>query len=409
MSASLSPFAAKRVGTLNKFYTRAEIGELLATELGSITPRSAVDLGAGEGSLSLAVVRRWPHLNVTTVDIDDACVGALHERLLSEGVQSHTHRRLDILDDDLPAHLDQAPFDIAVCNPPFYRPKWDRAFARILQAADFAEACPAVTDVTAEILFFAQNLRLVREGGTLALIVPAGLATGWSAVAFRRAILEKHTLRTAIQLPPYSFADTEAHCFILILTKGQADPQEIKLLRMDDRNEVSDALWIDRPAAVKRLDWSYHAAHRESRDASFTLRELGAQVRRGSITTVERRAASYPVFHTGDFPSPGELVALPEVAGKFLGSRLVIAQTGDILMARVDRDLHQKITMAAAGEAAITDCLYRVRLPEEHRMRAFKALSSADGRERIRAVTKGVGARLLGKGELLDLPLFPQP
>lgn len=407
-SETLSAWSAKRAGNLNRFYTHKAVGEVLTSSLGDIDPHLVVDLGAGEGSLSSAVVARWQDARVTTVDIDDTCAVQLHERLLSAGAIGHTHRILDVLDADLPAKLGGTAFDLAVCNPPFFKPEWTRSHADILREADFIEACPRVADVTAEILFFAQNLRLVREGGTIALIVPDGLATGWRARSFRRALLSQHTLVESVQLPQYSFSDTEAYCFILVVRKGKsAKDHSVKLGRLEENGTVSESLWVKPDVAEARLDWAYHAAANSHDDTAFTLRQLGAEVRRGSVNSVQRRAAQYPVFHTGDFPAPGEPVALPEPQFGLESQKLVIAEAGDILMARVDRELHQKITLVTAGQTAITDCLYRVRVPEVHRQRAFEALASDVGRDRIRAVTKGVGARLLGKGDLLDLPLMP--
>jgi type I restriction enzyme M protein len=402
----LSSWAAKRVGTLNRFYTRPEVGQLLTAELGPAEPRRVVDLGAGEGSLSSAVARRWPGLDVTTVDIDEGCVAGLQERLAAEGASAHRHCACDVLDIDLPATIGGGGYDLAVCNPPFYRPAWDRSFARILQAADFADACASVADCTAEILFFAQILRLLEDGGRIAFIVPDGLATGWRALNFRTALLERHQLKAVIQLPPYSFRDTEAYCFVLIVEKGKAQADApIKLVRMSEDGEVLEPVWIDEAAARTRLDHAFHSAQ-GGFDHGFTLRELGAEIRRGALSTVDRRHADFPVFHTGDFPARGDYVALGNEVGSVAGRKLVVAEAGDILMARVDRELHDKIACVASGSIAITDCVYRIRLPAEHRARAFAALSAGDARQRIIATTKGVGARLIGKGDLLDLPLW---
>lgn len=401
-----SSWAARRDGTLNRFYTRNAIGDILTAELGEIAPHRVIDLGAGEGSLSSAVARKWAAVEITTVDIDESSVEQLHDQLLAAGVRAHSHCTLDVFDYDLPSRLGHQQFDLAVCNPPFFRPEWQPRFAHILGAAQFADACPSVADTSAEVLFFAQNLRLVREGGTIAIIVPSGLATGWPALAFRRTLLREHTLRTAIQLPPYSFLHTEAHCFILIVTKGGGDCENpVKLLRLEEGGP-SEPIWVAASDAETRLDWGYHSSTRSLPEGFFTLRQLGAEVRRGSLSTVQRRAAAFPVFHTGDFPAPGESVTLPEEDAPDSG-KVVRAEVGDILMARVDRDLHEKIAIVERGNAAITDCLFRIRLPLGERERAFRALSSAEGRARIKAATKGVGARLIGKGELLDLPLCP--
>lgn len=398
-----SAWAAKREGTLNKFYTRREVGELLIRELEGTDPKLAIDLGAGEGSLAASVARRWPHCHLTTVDIDPSCAAGLHQSLVEAGARDHEHQLCDALDPALPYILGSRKFDLAVCNPPFFRPEWKRSFADILREADFADSCPTLADVTAEILFLSQNFRLLRSGGLVALIVPDGLATGWRQINFRRALLRQHSLRTAIQLPPHSFVDTEAYCFILIIEKGGVN-KETKLLRLNEDGTCADPIYVDAVAAEARLDYAYHSLSTNDGTRTTTLRQLGAEIRRGSLSTIERKALQHFVFHTGDFPSPGEAVILGSTLPDHK-KNLVVAQAGDILMARVDRELHDKITIVSDGMAAITDCVYRIRLPLEHQRRAFMALVSDEGRARIRSATKGVGARLLGKGDLLDLPL----
>ena len=82
-----------------------------------------------------------------------------------------------------------------------------------------------------------------------------------------------------------------------------------------------------------------------------------------------------------------------------------MAETGDILMARVDRNLHEKIGIVVSGSAAVTDCIYRIRLQNQNHYKAYEALCSDKGRKNILALTKGVGARIIGKADLLDMPL----
>lgn len=401
-----SAWTAKRTGTLNKFYTRPEVGALLVREIGPIRPETVIDLGAGEGSLAAAVVSEWPGARITTIDIDPTCVDDLHAKLVAAGARSHDHRLQDAFDPELPDQLGCESFNLAVCNPPFYRPEWRRDFADILQKADFVDACPSVSEVSAEIIFLAQALRLLKKGGTIALIVPDGLATGWRAVAFRRALLQHHRLRSVIQLPPYSFVDTEAFCFILVIDKGRSDKLDgVRLTRLHDDGAVSEPILVSNKEAESRLDYAYHSLSQNAASGSVTLRQMGAQVQRGSLSTVDRKRLGAFVFHTGDFPNDTREVHLGSVLPDVGTKRLIVAEAGDILMARVDRDLHEKIAFVAKGKAAITDCVYRIRLPERYREIAFRALSCPNGRARIKATTKGVGARLLGKGELLDLPL----
>ena len=396
----------KREGTLNRFYTRPEIGSIIAKEIGNIDAKRIVDLGAGEGSLSVAVLQRWPSASITTVDVDPTCADSLCKTLAEAGCTDHVHFSLDVLSRDCANTLRPQNFDLAICNPPFYRPAWKQEFADILYEGDLGTACPTRAEATAEILFLAQNLRLLKAGGTAALIVPDGLVTGERALAFRRALIAHHTVCTVIQLPPYSFFDTEAFCFIIVLKKGREPSKPIKLIRLNDTGEVTEPLFVEPCQAERRMDFAYHSATSFATIGSTSLRQLGADIRRGSLSTVDRKATTSFIFHTGDFPARASTVKLDHVAPTHSKKKLVVAEVGDILMARVDRDLHDKITLIETGKVAITDCVYRIRVPQSYQKSVFSALTSQIGRDSIRAATKGVGARLIGKGDLLDLPLF---
>ncbi len=400
-------FASKRQDNLNRFYTRTAVGELVADQLGDFVPRNVLDLGAGQGTLSSSVVRRWKGTDAVTVDIDPHIITRLNASLLEAGAHSHRHHIHDVLDVQLPEALaEYGEFDLAVCNPPFFRPTWNRDFAEILDASNFADACPSTADVTAEILFLAQNLRMVRDGGKIALIAPDSLLTGWRMKAFRRALMEYHKVDCVLQLPNHSFHDTEARCFILVVSKNTGPTGKVQLLRFDAAAGLSDPIMIDRFDAEHRMDYDFHCSRSAFGGRVATLRELGAEIKRGSLGSVESRAADYSTFHTTDYRCIEHgMIALNDDSGMPPNRKLIVAETGDILMARVDRSLHLKVAMVVSGRAAVTDCVYRVRISPDVRNAVFNALRSPSGTAHLLSITKGVSARLLGKSDLLDLPL----
>lgn len=403
----ISKFTAARQGTLNRFYTRRSVGELLTDQLAHLNPASVIDLGAGEGSLSISVAKYWPKANILTVDLDPDCASHLHLNVMNAGATAHHHKVHDVFDPELPNAIGQSSgFDLAVCNPPFFRPEWRRDFARILQEANLADACPSTSDVYAEIIFLAQNLRLVGFGGTLAMIAPDGMITGWKSRPLRRTLMAQHNIECVVQLPPHSFHDTEARCFVLILAKQVHQAKQVKLLRYDGTMGMSNPLYVSIDEAERRLDYDYHLACHSQGSHFVTLRELGAEIKRGSVSTVEARNADFPIFHTSNYGelSEGE-IRLKSSVPPTLGKRLITVGPGDILMARVDRKLHEKVAIVVSGEAALTDCVYRVRLPKESQQLAFRALRSLHGASTLLAISKGVSARLLGKTDLLDMPL----
>lgn len=388
---------------LNAYYTRTEVGDLLSSVLDIKAPRTVLDLGAGEGSLSRAASDRWPDASCTTVDVVQEAADHLSEMFRQKKV-SHRHHHWDVLTKELPSGIEDETFDLAVCNPPFFKPVQSPDHLEILARAGLREACPSPSDNRAEILFLAQNLRLVRKGGTVALIAPDSLLTGDRFRAFRAAILDRYYVSCVMQLPGHSFHNTEARCFVLVLRKEPPEDHDIKLLRYQNTAALSP-IWVSKSQAVERMDYDFHASSSDAEQGGFSLQDLRAEVRRGSFSTAQRKSLSEGIFHTTDFKSlqfgrvefPGAPLPSKEKA--------VIAEAGDILMARVDRSLHQKIAIVTKGRSAITDCVYRVRLPEEHQERVFNALRSTHGEQALLSATKGVSARLLGKAALLSLKL----
>ena len=402
-----SKFAAKRVGTLNKFFTKISVGELLAEQIDSKDPGNVLDLGAGEGSLCASVVRRWAGIEVVTVDMDPSTKCALSRNLQKEGCVVHRHHVHDALNLNLSSVLGgREQFDLAVCNPPFFNPPWSSDHASILRNGELEDAYASTSEVTAELLFLAQCLDQVKSGGKLAIIVPDSLITTSRAKSFRRTLLRNHTVEKVIQLPLNSFLETDAQCFLIIMQKGFGPTRNLQLLNVEAGQVVSQVVEISGKVAENRMDYNFHSLRYERHEAHTTLRKLGADVFRGSISTVQRKAADYPVFHTSDYKDiiEGRIVLPDEADLSQMGK--IVAEAGDILLARVDRNLHEKIGVVLCGSAIITDCVYRIRLPEHFRALAYDALCSQTGRANLRALTKGVGARLIGKSDLLDMPLY---
>jgi type I restriction enzyme M protein len=218
--------------------------------------------------------------------------------------------------------------------------------------------------------------------------------------------MDDHAIDCVMQLPNHSFHDTEARCFILILTKDGAPVEKVKLTRYDQTTGLSSPIFISRIDALQRMDFDFHASQKTPKNGMVTLRELGADIKRGSLSTIQRKDSAFNTFHTTDYSNLADgRIAFKSTDKLPINRKMVIAETGDILMARVDRSLHHKIGIVMSGSAALTDCVYRVRLPIQVREMSFNALRSPAGMASLLSASKGVSARLLGKADLLDLPL----
>ena len=398
----------RRGGELDQFYTSELVARSMVNQIGNAVIQNVLDLGAGEGTLALSVLSRSPDANLVSVDLDAGREAALRLRVSKVSRGKHSHIIHDVFDPKLPEVIGADDFDLAVCNPPFFKPVWRDDFLLILRSAGLESTCGSNSECTAEAIFLAQNLRLLRDGGRVALIVPSGIATGHKFRRFRRAVMAAHTIVSVLQLPSNSFGHTEAHCFILLIQKGRPQSGRNIALMLAEAGNMVRSVEVSPSAAVSRMDYSFYATNVNSNSLE-TLRVLGADVRRGSFSSVQKRAADFPIFHTGDFPPDPARLSLPTVSSERLPQNAVVAQAGDILMGRVDRNLQDKLIFVQDGHSPITDCVFRIRVPRSEAERVFLGLSKSDARERIKATAKGVGARVLGKGDLLDLPLFQSP
>jgi type I restriction enzyme M protein len=400
--------------SLGRYYTKKDIGSFLVDQISSHVPSRLLDLGAGTGSLSGAAIKRWSNIEILTVDIDKASAIHLGKLFSVNGNFKHNHINTDALSDNLPEIISSqfGSVDTAVCNPPFTAPKWRKGFAQILEEAGFSGSMPVLTSVDAALLFLAQNLRVLSNQATLGIILPDSLISGAKYRQFRKDLLQNYNVLKAIRLPRGSFSNTDALAHILVIRKGSATSAAIPLESLT--NNQAEQLLIDADEAIERLDFNYHAQRlvtSKTQGESITLRSIIVDFKRGSLSSSEGRLVDTPVFHTTDIQQPlfGKWCDLSHFcsAKKRAASAEfpVRAQPGDILVARVGRNLERKIIGVASGHPILTDCIYRVRVHRQFRNKVLALLKSKKGQAWLASQAYGVGARQLTKAALLEFPI----
>lgn len=396
---------------LGRFYTVAETSDLLVEQLADRqfskgAPDSVVDLGCGAGVLSKAVARRWSTSRLITVDVDRSAGRVARMSLASHG--RHHHISGCALDIDLPSRIASVGgvCDMAVCNPPFVSPEWRPEFSEILLGAGLGRKLPANSLIEAPELFLAQNLRVLSTNGRLGIILPDSHISAKRYRWFRESLLLNFFVKKVIKLPRGSFEGTDALGHILIVEKAPSASNTVELGVL--RNGVPISICsVDLDRCVDRMDGEYHqkinSDHARAQRLTSILGDVGT-VCRGGIENARAKLASVRVVHTTDLPCDrvGEWLDFPECSygdGELPG--VDIALPGDILLARVGRNLSEKIVGVKSGRIAISDCVYRIRVPERHRVRLLRKLSSRSGREWLRVNSYGVGAAQLPKSALL--------
>lgn len=386
-----------------RFDSPAWLGEVLIDSLEDLSPASILDLGCGGGALSVAALRRWPGRELMTVDVDVA-VEAEMNRIISphQGVV-HRHVTADVLHHtfDSLATCGTKPIDLVISNPPYRAAEWSPAYEGILRAAGLPAPSAVIGDIAADLIFVARAMTLVRPGGCLGLILPDSLISAQKTQPFRECLLRSHRVSRVVQLPRRAFKNTDAQTFIVIVERGGTG-SKVRLDRINSLGEWAEPVIIDPEIATVRLDYAYHDKDAQiSWPGCTSLRELGVEIRRGNLSSLEASASAEPTFHSSDFSSTaGGKVRLPR-AGKALAE--VSAVAGDILLARVDRNLERKIAIVASGSARLTDCVLRIRCKPELAGRIRKGLLSPEGQSQLTSKTRGTGARHISVASLMQV------
>lgn len=402
-----------------RYYTSPQVSQTLVDAMTGVRPKLVLELGAGEGALASAAQRKWKSASYVTVDTDSAARASLRG-LASKGF--HIHHAHDALDDELADRIGVplGSVDVGLCNPPYLRPRWRSSFGRILEDAGLSGALQSVHDAGADLLFIAQNLRLLRHRGKLGLILPDGLITGQKYRGVREALLRQHRVELVVQLPRRAFAKTEAQTYLLVLSKRVGETQNVTLSEMNDVGEISAPIAIPADRAMLRLDYAFHAlrtAKTSPTDVPHLQKTLGDFVQellRGTTSSNQIHACPVPVFHLGDFPAGTKAASLPKVPARFIQSvdkvlplpgGYKVARAGDILIARIGRDLQEKVCLLPRGACVISDCVFAVRAAPEHREMLLAYLLSEDGRAALKAASHGVGAKYLSRSDVLGILL----
>ncbi len=394
-----------KTDTLGRYYTREGIGALLVEQMQTDAPSRVLDLGAGGGSLSMAVRNRWSNAELLTVDVDKAVSVRLEEIRRAR----HTHIQADALSSHLPKLIcsDHAAIDAAVCNPPFITPRWKKGFGEILESAGFINCLPAVRDVDAALLFLAQNLRLLSPGATLGIVLPDSLISSKKYRAFRERLLERHTVFKIIRLPRGSFQKTDAQAYIAVIGNAVSTSKPVKLQDFDLRLGFRDEILVDSARAIDRLDYAFHSATTSaSRYNTVKLGDICTRLSRGSLSSSERFDQPFPVIHTTDLDSTrtGQALSI-ESENHGSANSVVCAKRNDILLARVGRNLEKKIALLSSDWRAISDCVYALTVPSKHRKSVLDQLTSVEGQRWIASRAYGVSAMQLAKSDLLAFPV----
>lgn len=370
---------------LNQYYTNDQYSDHLIRALSHPKPTSALDLGFGAGGLLYAARRRWSNINLVGVDLDEQNVQVAKNSII-EAIN------LNVFSFDLPEIIEKhfGNIDILVSNPPFFSKNLDPECLKILKDSGLINfISPKNKTVPAELIFLAQNLRILKDNGEIGIILPAGLISGERWKKLREYLFSIYEISNIIQLPENSFKGTEAQTFIVNISKKSDSKlkNDVTLSHVSKKEKIH----IDLKQAFYRADYSYYEK-KKTDPKKLNLCNDDFNIFRGKTSYKTLKERSYDFLHTTKMPRTPQKTNL---INQPISDEKNVCK-GDIIIARVGRRCLGRVSYISNGSLPISDCIIAIR-PKNKQIGTliWNKISSKNAIEHIKDTSLGVGARYI--------------
>lgn len=387
MILSPDPYLKKRH---SQYYTTESLGDFLLNSIPqNIKYENIIDLSAGEGALLNSASVKFKDALIVGFDIDEQNVKILKDKYISHLTDSTT------LSCYQQAKIYSKEYCLVLGNPPFKSIKTNKYIKDLF--GSFSLKLTSKT-VRAEVVFILQSIKLLKQNGVLAFIVPDGIITNKCFTDLRKLLCSKYNLVSVCEIPESSFIGTEARTHIIVLKKAKpCDTVIIKSFVMD-----SQEIQIPNDSFCFRGDYRYNSKPQHIN--TVPMEELCYVIKRGKYNG-NSQPTKLPIIHT---TSMNGINTLFDMGAEHIKDSLhTIAGPGDIVLARVGTRVLGRFGIVKKGHYIISDCVFLIKpLNEKNRNLIINTLNSDFGRKWIGAAAKGVGALHLTIQEIKKIPIF---
>ncbi len=338
---------------LGRYYTNYLFSELLVQHIEINNPATVLDLGAGGGALLKAAFNRWNSAAYIAADIDRHSLLSLTSSMPlvrvyhANGLKINIEKNID---------LKKSSIDVAICNPPYLKVRDKTRFNSLLSDSNLIE-CLGLKKLTSDIVFLAQNLKLLKDGGELGIILPDSILTGQEFQVLRSSLLINHNVKCVIELPDRIFPRTEAKTHIIMIEKSGSVNTKIPLLIAGKNGQCYDQIDVNSTELINRMDFSYHKFKiTQAKNKTQKLGSLKVELKRGTLTNGTAKESGIKCLHSTSFKNGNELYLVNKNKVAFRNS--VLAEKGDLVLVRVGRGCVGKVALIKRGKITYYRSLY---------------------------------------------------
>ena len=315
-----------------KFYTPPQIAHLLIQQLKISTPSEIIDICCGSCNLLRAAGQRWREAKLTGVDIvshkisDIICIECDGRKFALE----HTNM-----------------YSLVLANPPFDFIHSKGEFPELYEG--IPTNCKT-SRLEVEMLF--ANLRMLKESGTLVIIVPSTLVIGERYKNIRIYLSKSYHIQRVIHLPSDTFGSSNISSCALIIKReklSQHYTQRLYITHSNGEYSISKGTII--PQALMRSgDW----------DVYIPISCQALCFHRGNISSQYFTDTGEAILHTAKLETPWK----PSIRHvSIVPNNAVYAENDDIIISRIGKSAGQWYKYAGP-RIIISDCLYVLKDPD---------------------------------------------
>ena len=356
-------------------------------------------MGIGNGSLSLAAKRRWSNSVVDAVDIDqDICL-----QYKTPEFQDINVKYGDVLSMDGTKHLVEGGYDLGLCNPPFFKIKKNNDYDEFFIQANLT-GLSTLKNLSADVVFIAQNIKFLRSGGILMAIIPDGLLTRHDYLPFRETLLNNVQIMHVIQFPDKAFLRTEARTHVLFITKTMPNMDKVPISLMKEDGTIVDTIRVSRNNLLGRMDYSYLKWQASMIDKSVEKRydiiAPNFKISRGSLSYKDLRKTNTKYLHSNSFRDHEDIIIDENTEGKIENAGKCMARTGDFVLCRVGKRCVGKVAYIKQGSITLSDCVYKIEIAKPYIEIMRNILFSSSFLDWVHHSSHGVCSKVISKCDL---------
>ena len=315
----------------SKYYTPLSIAQLLIKQLDIDTPEKIVDICCGSCNLLNAAKQRWRKAMLFGADI------ANHE--VSDVAFENIDGREYALNH-------QKEFSLVLANPPFDYLEKKNEFPQLFQTP-----FDVYNTSRLEIEMLIANLLMLKDGGTLLIIMPSSFVEAERYSEIRKIISSNYYIESIIKLDEKTFGSSKINSYALIIHN---DSQNKRVSKIGfSSNDTTNCIYYTSQLTseeIKTGNWIKRTVWNQ---------EKSIDIKRGNISSSCFIKRGQPILHTA------KCREIWKPSKRYISKKItptIFAEHGDIIVSRIGKSAGQWCVYEGE-KIAISDCLYRIKDP----------------------------------------------